>query len=153
MIIFPACRVAGWAQHETHTPTEDQTMMTTSKTGPDEATRRKDGAPGEGSAPNKEVGPALPLSAQGSAGDLQPCACPTIQELLDGLSNFWIRVTEKLPESGVSVLMCRAGDMDSIKIGTCDWQCGGWWDVYGEELDEPTHWAHLPEVPLEEVAP
>jgi hypothetical protein len=150
-------------------------MMTTSHQSPNEGVRRHEGAPGEGSAPNKEVGSALPPSAQGSTGDLPARDHQAILDLLDGLVGreqlpaflewlkktheelqawgLWTRVVDSLPDDGLSVLTCRAGDADSVEVGGYNSELSAWWDVHGEDLDEPTHWMHLPEVPLEEVAP
>lgn len=65
----------------------------------------------------------------------------------------WRPVEQELPDAGLSVLICQAGDQDSIEIGAWHDDIGIWCSVFGEPLSAPTHWDHLPEVPLEEVAP
>jgi hypothetical protein len=100
-------------------------MMTTSNGIPDEGVRRLEGANGVGPAPTQEVGPGL----------------------------HWVAVATEYPDDGVSVLVCREGDQDSIDIGAWHSEIGQWCNPFGDLMDEATHWMDLPEVPLEEVAP
>lgn len=69
------------------------------------------------------------------------------------LRQSWIRVKDEYPDDGVTVLICEAGDQDSVKVGAWHSEIETWCCPFGDSLGEPTHWMHVPEVPLEEVAP
>lgn len=56
----------------------------------------------------------------------------------------WIPVTERLPESSVRVIVCRAGGKveQGVFLGV-----NGWWKVYGTNTKAVTHWMPMPEPP------
>ena len=57
----------------------------------------------------------------------------------------WIPVTEKLPEKGQEVLLCREGE-SWVKSGSLDeesWGTGSFFDPY-HYIDGVTHWMPLP---------
>ena len=80
------------------------------------------------------------------------CPAPT-KEIGLPPSRGWRSVKDDLPDDGLSVLICQAGDQDSVEVGAYASDVDGWYEVYGDQLEYPTHWMELPEVPLEEVAP
>lgn len=56
----------------------------------------------------------------------------------------WIPVTEKLPEVGVRVIVCR--DEGKVEQGIF-LGASGFWKVFGANTKKVTHWQHLPEPP------
>ena len=65
-------------------------------------------------------------------------------DLIEGLmaDRRWIPVTERLPESGVRVIVCRRdGKVEQgVFLGV-----NGWWKVYGTNTKSITHWMPVPE--------
>lgn len=62
----------------------------------------------------------------------------------------WIKVTDKLPEKGVDVLICGGGYVRIME--RMDWvEPYGWTDLEGPPMDadEVTHWQPLPPAPEE----
>lgn len=76
---------------------------------------------------------------EGAAG-----ACPAPGAIV------WRSVFDELPDENQTVLICRAGDQDSIQLSAvyAEGAVQEWANNDGEIL-EPTHWAELPEVPME----
>lgn len=59
----------------------------------------------------------------------------------------WIPVTERLPETGKRIIVCRGDKVEQgIYLGV-----NGWWKVYGANTKAVTHWMPLPEPPKEEI--
>jgi len=61
----------------------------------------------------------------------------------------WISVTDRLPDFGTPVLVCRkvVRGRPSVEFGARD--VNGWWRVYGTRCKSVTHWMPLPEPPKE----
>ena len=100
--------------------------MTTTSNSPDTGFRRTKGASdGACPAPGKEIGQAD--------------------------SSVWRSVFDELPDENQTVLICQEGDQDSIQLGAvyAEGAVQEWASIHGEILDQPTHWAPLPEVPME----
>jgi hypothetical protein len=86
--------------------------------------------------------PTVPSRIRSSAAE----ARPALTEV--GLGG-WRPAAKELPDVGLSVLMCQAGDQDSIQVGCCH-GAEDWSTVFGDAVAAPTHWQDLPEVPMEE---
>ena len=55
----------------------------------------------------------------------------------------WISVKDKMPPTGVRVLVCRKGRLEPIvEAGIAD--VGGWWRVFGTRTKNVTHWMPMP---------
>lgn len=56
----------------------------------------------------------------------------------------WIPVTDRLPESGQRVIVCRKDGRveQGVYLGV-----NGWWKVYGTNTKSITHWMPMPEPP------
>lgn len=56
----------------------------------------------------------------------------------------WIPITNRLPESGQRVIVCRKDGRveQGVYIGV-----NGWWKVYGTNTKSITHWMPMPEPP------
>lgn len=65
---------------------------------------------------------------------------------LRGTAPRWISVADRLPETGVPVIVCREGG--KVEQGAKDVM--DWWRVYGTRTKRVTHWMPLPEPPKEE---
>lgn len=79
-------------------------------------------------------------------------ACPAPEQVgQSGGAIVWRSVFDELPDENQTVLICRAGDQDSIQLGAvyAEGAVQEWANNDGEILDQPTHWAELPEVPME----
>ena len=61
----------------------------------------------------------------------------------------WIPITDRLPESGQRVIVCRKDDRveQGVYLGV-----NGWWKVYGTNTKSITHWMPLPEPPSKELS-
>lgn len=83
---------------------------------------------------------------EGAAG-----ACPAPEQGQSGGAIVWRSVFDELPDENQTVLICRAGDQDSIQLSAvyAEGAVQEWANNDGEILDQPTHWAELPEVPME----
>ena len=59
----------------------------------------------------------------------------------------WIQTTDRLPESGQRVIVCRKDGRveQGVYLGV-----NGWWKVYGTNTKSVTHWMPMP-APPEEV--
>lgn len=57
-----------------------------------------------------------------------------------------------MPDDRLSVLICQEGDQDSVELAYYDSELDLWSDIYGNDLDDPTHWADVPEVPMAPMA-
>ena len=79
----------------------------------------------------------------GEAADTLEAQQKRIKDLEAG--RRWIPVTERLPESGVRVIVCRGDKVEQgVFLGV-----NGWWKVYGTNTKKVTHWMPLPEPPKE----
>ena len=58
----------------------------------------------------------------------------------------WVPVTERLPEVGERVIVCRG---DKVEQGTY-LGVNGWWKVYGTNTKAVTHWMEFPAPPVKE---
>lgn len=58
----------------------------------------------------------------------------------------WIPITDRLPESGQRVIVCRKDGRveQGVYLGV-----NGWWKVYGTNTKSITHWMPLPAAPKE----
>ena len=57
----------------------------------------------------------------------------------------WIPVTERLPETGKRIIVCRGDKVEQgVYLGV-----NGWWKVYGANTKAVTHWMPMPEPPKE----
>lgn len=54
----------------------------------------------------------------------------------------WISVKTAFPDADTTVLMCDFGGSEPVWLGYTDGS--DWWDVAGERVAMPTHWASVP---------
>lgn len=58
----------------------------------------------------------------------------------------WIPVSERLPDSDITVLLFRAAADEPVWLGFHDGSDNRWYYIDGS-LSIPTHWAEMPEGP------
>lgn len=64
----------------------------------------------------------------------------------EGRMMNWIPVTQRLPESGKRVIVCRGDKVEQgVYLGV-----NGWWKVYGTNTKSVTHWMEFPAPPVKE---
>lgn len=57
----------------------------------------------------------------------------------------WISVENELPKQGERVLVCRKLRDGSlfVEIATLERETGRWWDDYGWDMENVTHWKKI----------
>ena len=64
----------------------------------------------------------------------------------------WIPVTERLPDTFRTVIVCRENVKGEFVVEQGFKDVGDWWKVYGTRTKKVTHWMPLPEPPEAEAA-
>jgi len=59
----------------------------------------------------------------------------------------WVAVTDRMPDSDLTVLICCRDGGEPVWMGWWDDDLGQWLAVSGEPVGEVTHWADLPAAP------
>lgn len=62
-------------------------------------------------------------------------------------ANTWIPTTERLPELGQRVIICRQKEKGVPYIEQATMGPGGWWKVYGTNVKQVDFWMPMPEPP------
>lgn len=78
--------------------------------------------------------------------DTQRKAMATLADSYKAEIPCWIPITDRLPESGQRVIVCRKDGRveQGVYLGV-----NGWWKVYGTNTKSVTHWMPMPEPPEE----
>ena len=70
-------------------------------------------------------------------------------EALEAAASPWIPTTERLPEIGQRVIICRQKEKGVPYIEQATMGPGGWWKVYGTNVKQVDFWMPMPEPPEE----
>lgn len=68
-------------------------------------------------------------------------------DTLEAAASSWIPTSERLPEIGQRVIICRQKEKGVPYIEQATLGVGGWWKVYGTNVKQVDFWMPMPKAP------
>ena len=72
-------------------------------------------------------------------------------DAIEQLSQSWISVEDRLPDSFKPVIVCREKAKGEFIVDQGHRDVNGWWKVYGTRTKNVSYWMPMPEPPKERI--